>query len=152
MTSAKELIVSLLGNSTYGVKVYDDSNPATLLTGTIQDRWPGPSAFASKAYVITVGPVIGVEAELDSLGSFGKRYTEHVQVDVWVIEKRGQTYAAEKTRQDLVQEVDRCLLHYAPAPSSGFTSVNASGWQEIDEPGMKRSSMIVEVTYEKART
>lgn len=122
-----------------------------LLAGHVIDHWPGKNEFASHAYVITLGPVIAAVAEVASLGGFNKLTVESVQVDVWVMENRGATYAAEKTRSDLVQEVDRCLLHYVATPGTGFMTVNASSWRDLDETGLKRSTMTVEVLYEKVR-
>lgn len=60
-------------------------------------------------------------------------------------------YQAEKTRQDLVQDVDRRLLHYSASPGTGFIHINCSGWRELDEPGLRRSTMTVTMFYEKVR-
>lgn len=152
MTSAKVAIKALLDDATNGVKVYDDAGVPVLLTGHVYDRWVGKGEFAAHQWVISISPVIGVDAQIASLGSFNKLIRESVQLDVWVMEKRGKDWAAEKTRQDLVQEVDRCLLHYSASPGAGFMHVNASGWRELDEPGMRRSSMTVDILYEKVRT
>ena len=153
MVSAKAAIEALLENATYGVKVYDDTLPvAVLIPGDVLDHWPGKSDFNAYGWVITLGPVINADAQINSLGSFGKTIWEYIQLDVWVMEKRDLSYAAEKTRSDLVQEVDRCLLHYSYSPGTGYMHVNASGWRELDETGMKRSSMTLEILYEKTRT
>ena len=151
MTSAKAAIKTLLENATHGVKVYDDQDPAASIAGSVSEKWLGKNEFASKGWIITVGPVIGVDAQISSLGSFSKMIREVIQVDVWVMEKRSLTYAAEKTRSDLVQEVDRCLHHYSTSPGTGYKHVNASGWRELDEVGLLRSSMTVEILYEKAQ-
>ena len=145
MTSAKDIIVTALQNATYGVKVYDDS--MTLLTGNVSQVWVGKSTFNANDWYITVGPVINVEAILQDLGSWNKRYVERVQVDVWVMEKRGANYVAERLRQDLIQEVDRCFLHYA----SINAPFNVDNWHEADEVGMRRSTAVATVCYEKVR-
>jgi len=151
VTSAKIAIKTLLENATHGVKAYDDRTPAVLIPGHVMDRWPGESEFAAHGWVISVGPVIAADAPISSLGSFSKMIREIIQVDVWVKEKRNLTYAAEKTRSDLVQDVDRCLHHYSASPGTGYKHVNASGWRELDEVGLLRSSLTVEMLYEKAQ-
>ena len=123
-----------------------------LIPGHVIDHWPGKSEFAAHGYVITLGPVINADAQIASLGSFSKQIWEYIQCDVWVMENRGASYAAEKTRSDLVQEVDRCLLHFSATPGTGFMHVNASGWKELDEVGIKRSTLTIEILYEKNRT
>ena len=153
MTSSKQAIVDLLSDTTEGVKVYDDSTPPVALTGHILNHWPGKSDFATYAWVITVGPLISASGRPSVLGGYKKRYRELVQVDIWVMEKRGSTYAAEKTRNDLVQDVDRCIHHFITEPGFGFKPpINVSDWLERDETGMKRSRLTVSVEYEKTRT
>jgi hypothetical protein len=142
------ITVEIGGAGTITVTV---STVPILIDGDVLDHWPGKSDFAAHGWVITLGPVIGADARIASLGSFGKDISESVQCDVWVMEKRDSTYAAEKTRSDLVQEVDRCLLHYSASPGTGYKHVNASGWRELDETGMKRSTMTAEILYEKTR-
>jgi hypothetical protein len=122
-----------------------------LIPGHVLDHWPGKEDFASYGWVITLGPVINADAQYSSLGALSKWIRESVQIDVWVMEKRGSTYAAEKTRSDLVQEIDRCLHHYAGSPGSGFNVVNLSGWRELDEVGLRRTSCTVVIEYEKAK-
>jgi len=151
LTAAKAQIVTWLTDGTNGVKVYDDTIPVPVaLAGHVYDRYVGKGEFGAHVWTISVGPVIGAPAEIASLGSFNKIIKENVQIDVWVMEVRGATWAAEKTRQDVVQEVDRCLLHYANVGGS-WLSVNVSSWREIDEHGMRRSSMTAECIYEKVR-
>jgi hypothetical protein len=128
------------------------STTGILMTGRVIDHWPGKSEFASYQWCITLGPIISGIADIASLGSFDKLYAESCQIDVWVMEKRGSTYTAEKARSDLVQEVDRCLLHFAASPGSGFMSINVSNWIEMDETGLKRSTMTAEMIYHKVRT
>lgn len=142
------ITVELGGAGTITVTI---STIPILLAGHVIDHWPGKNEFASHSYVITLGPVIASIAEVNSLGSYGKDIVESVQCDVWVMENRGASYAAEKTRSDLVQEVDRCLLHYSATPGTGFKHVNTSGWRELDETGMKRSSLMLTILYEKVR-
>jgi len=152
MVSVKEAIRGLLEDVGQGVKVYDDGTPPVALTGRVLDHWPGKSEYATYHWLITVGPVINTNAEIGALGSFIKLYDESVQIDVWVMEKRGSTYAAEKTRSDLIQDVDRCLFHFATNPGLGFKVLNLANWRDIDEPGVKRSSATAIMLYEKART
>ena len=152
MTSAKLAIKALLDNSTNGVKVYDDTTPTPVqLTGKSQETRPDDNDFATNVYVISIGPVYGSDSRFSAMGAAKKWIKEFIQVDIWVMERRSQTWAAEKTRSDLVQEVDRCLLHYASTPGTGFRVVNATSWRELDESGMKHSSVDVVMEYEKAR-
>lgn len=150
--SAKAAIKTLLDNATYGIKVYDNAGVPALLDGHVYDRWVGKGEFAAHQWVISISQVIGADAQIASLGSYNKLIRESLQLDVWVMEKRGKDWEAEKTRQDVVQEVDRCLLHYSASPGTGFMHVNASSWRELDEPGMRRSMMTVDILYEKVRT
>jgi len=122
-----------------------------LLAGHVIDHWPGEREFATHAYVIVVGPVLGSDAQIADLGSFNKIIWEYVQVSAHVSEKRGKTYAAEKTRGDLIQDIDRCLHHFSASPGSGFKHINASSWRDVDTTGEKISAMTVEILYEKAR-
>ena len=156
MTSAKEAIKALLEDATYGVKVLDDGNGGTppiysIIQGKVSLVWLGNNEFAAKGWIITIGPVVGADAELSSLGAYSKWIREDLQVDVWVMEKRSENYTPERIRGDVVQEVDRCLHHYAGNPGAGIKVVNAGGWSELDEVGLLRTSMRVSVEYEKAK-
>jgi hypothetical protein len=148
LTSAKAAIITLLTDATQKVHVDDPG-----VRGSVINHWPDKAEFASNEWIISVGPVIGADAQISSLGSFSKHTWEYIQLDVWVMEKREKSYTVmEKMRSDLVQDVDRCLLHFSATPGTGFMHVNASGWRELDEVGLLRSSMTVEVLYEKAQT
>ena len=145
MTSAKAAIITLLTDATR--KAHVDGTK-----GTVIDHWPNKEDYTSREWIISVGPVIGADAQISSLGSFSKWIREVIQVDVWVMEKREKSYTVmEKIRSDLVQDVDRCLHHYSGNPGAGFTHVNALGWRELDEVGLLRSSMTLEMFYEKAQ-
>jgi hypothetical protein len=146
MISAKAAIITLLTDANQ--KVHIDG-----AEGTVINHWPIDADFTSRKWVISVGPVIGADAQIASLGSFSKHIWEHVQLDVWVMDKHEKSYTVlEKIRSDLVQEVDRCLLHFSATPGTGFMNVNCSGWREPDEVGRLRSSMKIEILYEKVRT
>ena len=156
MTSAKETIKALLEDASHGVKVLDDGDGDAppvynIIQGKISLVWLGNNEFASKGWVITIGPVVGADAQLSSLGSFSKWIREDVQLDVWVMDKRSENYVPERIRGDLVQEVDRCLHHFAASPGAGFNVVNAGGWSELDEVGLLRTSMRASVEYEKTQ-
>jgi hypothetical protein len=145
MISTKAAIITLLTDATEKVHVAGAD-------GTVINRWPNDADFTSKKWVISVGPVINADAQISSLGSFSKHIWEHIQLDVWVMDKHEKSYTVlEKIRSDLVQEVDRCLLHFSATPGTGFMHVNCSGWRELDEVGRLRSSMTVEILYEKTR-
>ena len=156
MTSAKEAIKALLEDLTHGVTVHDDGDGGTppvyaKITGKVSLVWLGNNEFASKGWVITIGPIVGADAQLSSLGSFSKWIREDIQLDIWVMDKRSENYVPERIRGDLVQEVDRCLHHFAASPGAGFKVVNARGWSELDEVGLLRTSMRASVEYEKAQ-
>lgn len=160
MTSAKATIVTLLTTATYKVAVNDDgaANPTpppalnyTALTGEVLDHWPGKQDLATNDWIITVGPVVGADAQLSSIGALSKWIRESVQIDVWVMEKRDQNWAAERVRGDLVQDVDRCLHHFASSPGTGFKVVNLEAWRELDETGLKRTCCTASMEYEKAQ-
>ena len=122
-----------------------------LLEGHVIDHWPGKSEYAAHDYLITLGPVIDANAEIQDLGSFNKTIWEYLQGDIWVMEKRGDSFTAEKTRNDLIQDVDRCLHHFSATPGNSKKHVNLSHWRELDKTGMKRTSMTIEILYEKAQ-
>jgi hypothetical protein len=149
VAGSNTIIVEAGGAGTITVTL---STVGILIPGHVMDHFPGKSHWADHGWLITLGPVIASDAQIASLGSLSKLIWEYIQLDVWVMEKRDLAYAAETTRGDLVQEVDRCLLHYSAAPGTGYMHVNASGWQEIDETGMKRSSMTTAILYGKVRT
>ena len=156
MTSAKEAIKALLEDVSYGVKVLDDGdgetppNYATIL-GKVSLVWLGNNEFSTKGWVITIGPVVSADAQISSLGALSKWIREEVQMDVWVMDKRGENYTPERVRGDLVQDLDRCLHHYAGNPGAGFKVVNLGGWNELDEIGLLRTTCKATVEYEKTQ-
>lgn len=156
MTSAKGAIKVLLEDMSYGVKVLDDGDGEvppnySIIPGKVSLVWLGDNEFSTKGWVITIGPVLSTDAQISSLGAFSKWIREEVQIDVWVMDKRGENYTPERVRGDLVQDLDRCLHHYAGNPGAGFKIVNLSGWSELDETGLLRTTCRATVEYEKAQ-
>ncbi len=153
MVNAKQLLQSLLSDATYGVKVYEDDGE-TLVPGVVSTAWLGKGVFATNGWQITVGPCIWTSARVADLGALHKRYDEAIMITVWVLEKRAVNYAAERLRNDLVHEIDRCILHFVNDPGIGFDHVNVYGWVDHDEPenGLRRSDVDVTVEYQKTRT
>ncbi len=153
MVNAKQLLQDLLNDPINGVKVYED-NGKTLVPGVISPAWLGKGVFATNGWQISIGSCIWASARVTDLGAFHKAYNEAITVTIWLLEKRGMNYAAERLRSDLVQEVDRCLLHFVNNSGTGFDHVNVYGWYEKDEAenGLRRSDVDVLVEYQKTRT
>jgi len=153
MVNAKQLLQDLLSDPTNGVKVYEDDGK-TPVSGVISPAWLGKGVFATNGWQISIGPCIWISAHVSDIGAFHKAYNEAITVAIWVLEKRGMNYTAEKLRGDLIQEVDRCLLHFVNNPGTGFDHVNVYGWYDKDEPenGLRRSDVDITVEYQKTRT
>lgn len=150
MTSAKSAIKALLENADHGIKVYDDQSAPIL--GKISEKWTSMESFGKYGWMITVGPVVGSDAQISSHGALSKWIVENIQIDIWVLERQGMKYKAERIRGDLVQDVDRCLHHFATSPGTGFKVVNLASWAEMDEDGLLRSSCRAYMEYEKSQT
>jgi hypothetical protein len=121
-----------------------------ILAGHIYTKWPGKREFgAAHAWIISIGPITGADSQLDALGAAHKWIKEFVQLDVWVLENKDVNYEAERVRDDLVKELDRCIHHYANAPGSGYKVANLDGWNEMDEVGVKRTTCRATVEWER---
>lgn len=146
----QRLIIDFL---TGNIEIYEDDG-LTAITGVISGAWYDKAIFGANGYQITVSPLNVVNARIADIGMYNKFYDAIIYVDVWVLQKRGVDYTPERIRDEILHEIDEVFWQVEAGRSLPDISMNAGGWQPLDEPENKilRSRLTVGLWLQKHRS